>query len=160
MYSWIALFISVVYFFVNYPPTTRIYTYCRPLSLHVALPIPRNRRTPGARYFGPYPKIWAVRDTIELMVRAFPIRTCSDSSYKRAMQTGRPCFPGQIGRCGGPCSGRVTIEEHREIVDDFVAFMAHPDRAVVTLLQREMRDAAAHFEYERAAVIRDRLQAL
>ena len=61
--------------------------------------ITRNRRIPGARYFGPYPKIWAVRDTIDLMVRAFPIRTCSDSSYKRAMATGRPCFPGQIGRC-------------------------------------------------------------
>ncbi len=122
--------------------------------------VTRNRRIPGARYFGPYPKIWAVRDTIELMVRAFPIRTCSDSSYKRAMQSGRPCFPGQIGRCGGPCSMRVTIEEHREIVDDFVAFMAHPDRAVVKLLEREMRDAAAALEYERAAKIRDRLQAL
>jgi excinuclease ABC subunit C len=122
--------------------------------------VTRNRRIPGARYFGPYPKIWAVRDTIDLMVRAFPIRTCSDSSYKRAMATGRPCFPGQIGRCGGPCSGRVSIEEHRRIVDDFVAFMAHPDRAVVTLLQREMKQAAAGFEYERAAVIRDRLQAL
>jgi excinuclease ABC subunit C len=122
--------------------------------------VTRNRRIPGARYFGPYPKIWAVRDTIDLMVRAFPIRTCSDSSYKRAMATGRPCFPGQIGRCGGPCSGRVSIEEHRRIVDDFVAFMAHPDRAVVTLLQREMRSAAAAFEYERAAIIRDRLQAL
>lgn len=122
--------------------------------------VTRNRRIPGARYFGPYPKIWAVRDTIELMVRAFPIRTCSDSSYKRAMQTGRPCFPGQIGRCGGPCSGRVSIEEHREIVDDFLAFMAHPDRAVVRLLEREMRDAAAEFAYERAAKIRDRLQAL
>lgn len=122
--------------------------------------VTRNRRIPGARYFGPYPKIWAVRDTIELMVRAFPIRTCSDSSYKRAMATGRPCFPGQIGRCGGPCSGRVTLEEHRRIVDDFVAFMAHPDRAVVALLQREMKSAAAAFEYERAAVIRDRLQAL
>jgi excinuclease ABC subunit C len=122
--------------------------------------VTRNRRIPGARYFGPYPKIWAVRDTIDLMVRAFPIRTCSDSSYKRAMATGRPCFPGQIGRCGGPCSGRVSIEEHRRIVDDFVAFMAHPDRAVVALLQREMKEAAAAFEYERAAVIRDRLQAL
>lgn len=122
--------------------------------------VTRNRRIPGARYFGPYPKIWAVRDTIDLMVRAFPIRTCSDSSYKRAMQTGRPCFPGQIGRCGGPCSQRVTIEEHRAIVDDFVAFMAHPDRAIVTLLQREMKDAAAKLEYERAARIRDRLQAL
>lgn len=122
--------------------------------------VTRNRRIPGARYFGPYPKIWAVRDTIDLMVRAFPIRTCSDSSYKRAMTTGRPCFPGQIGRCGGPCSGRVSIEEHRRIVEDFVAFMAHPDRAVVTLLQREMKAAAAAFEYERAAIIRDRLQAL
>jgi excinuclease ABC subunit C len=122
--------------------------------------VTRNRRIPGARYFGPYPKIWAVRDTIDLMVRAFPIRTCSDSSYKRAMQTGRPCFPGQIGRCGGPCSGRVSIEEHREIVNDFVAFMAHPDRDVVRLLEREMKSAAAAFEYERAAKIRDRLQAL
>jgi excinuclease ABC subunit C len=122
--------------------------------------VTRNRRIPGARYFGPYPKIWAVRDTIDLMVRAFPIRTCSDSSYKRAMATGRPCFPGQIGRCGGPCSMRVSIDDHRRIVDDFVAFMAHPDRAVVTLLQREMKSAAAAFEYERAAVIRDRLQAL
>jgi excinuclease ABC subunit C len=122
--------------------------------------VTRNRRIPGARYFGPYPKIWAVRDTIDLMVRAFPIRTCSDSSYKRAMQTGRPCFPGQIGRCGGPCSMRVSIEEHRQIVNDFVAFMAHPDRSVVRLLEREMKSAAAAFEYERAAKIRDRLQAL
>jgi excinuclease ABC subunit C len=122
--------------------------------------VTRNRRIPGARYFGPYPKIWAVRDTIDLMVRAFPIRTCSDSSYKRAMATGRPCFPGQIGRCGGPCSMRVSVDEHRRIVDDFVAFMAHPDRAVVALLHREMKAAAAGFEYERAAVIRDRLQAL
>ncbi|TXK17581.1 excinuclease ABC subunit UvrC [Homoserinibacter sp. GY 40078] len=122
--------------------------------------VSRNHRIPGARYFGPYPKVWAVRETIDLMVRAFPIRTCSDSSYKRAMQTGRPCFPGQIGRCGGPCSQKVTIEEHRAIVDQFVAFMASHDRSVITLLQREMRDAAAEFEYERAAKIRDRIQAL
>jgi excinuclease ABC subunit C len=122
--------------------------------------VTRNPRIAGARYFGPYPKIWAVRDTIELMVRAYPIRTCSDSSYKRAMATGRPCFPGQIGRCGGPCSGRVTIEEHRAIVDQFVAFMASHDRTFVAQLQREMRDAAAAFDYEHAAVLRDRIQAL
>ena len=122
--------------------------------------VTRNRRIPGARYFGPYPKVWAVRETIDLMIRAFPIRTCSDASYKRAMQTGRPCFPGQIGRCGGPCSQKVTIEEHREIVDQFVAFMASHDRRVISLLQREMRDAADAFEYERAAKIRDRIQAL
>ncbi len=122
--------------------------------------VTRNRRIPGGRYFGPYPKIWAVRETIEQMVQAFPIRTCSDSSYKRAMQTGRPCFPGQIGRCGGPCSFTVTIEEHRAIVDQFVAFMAHPDPSFITGLQRDMRAAAAEFEYERAAKLRDRIQAL
>ncbi|RQP11886.1 MAG: excinuclease ABC subunit UvrC [Microbacteriaceae bacterium] len=122
--------------------------------------VTRNHRIPGARYFGPYPKVWAVRETIDLMIKAFPIRTCSDSSYKRAMQTGRPCFPGQIGRCGGPCSQKVTIEEHRAIVDQFVAFMASHDRSVISLLQREMKDAADAFEYERAARIRDRIQAL
>jgi excinuclease ABC subunit C len=122
--------------------------------------VTRNHRIPGARYFGPYPKVWAVRETIDLMVRAFPIRTCSDSSYKRAMQTGRPCFPGQIGRCGGPCSHTVTVEEHRAVVEQFVAFMASHDRRVIGVLQREMKDAADAFEYERAARIRDRIQAL
>ena len=122
--------------------------------------VTRNHRIRGARYFGPYPKIWAVRETIDLMIRAFPIRTCSDSSYQRAMQSGRPCFAGQIGRCGGPCSMRVSIEEHRRIVDQFAAFMASHDRSAITALQRDMRDASAAMEYERAAVLRDRVAAL
>lgn len=122
--------------------------------------VTRNHRIPGARYFGPYPKIWAVRETIELMVKAFPIRTCSDSSYAKAMATGRPCFPGQIGRCGGPCSQKVTVEEHRVIVDQFAAFMASHDRSVISKLQRDMKDAAAQFDYEYAATLRDRIQAL
>ncbi len=120
----------------------------------------RNHRIPGARYFGPYPKIWAVRETIELMVKAFPIRTCSDSSYAKAMATGRPCFAGQIGRCGGPCSQKVTIEEHRAIVDQFATFMSSHDRSVITRMQRAMKEAAAEFEYEQAAKLRDRVQAL
>ncbi|WP_066038779.1 excinuclease ABC subunit UvrC [Herbiconiux solani] len=122
--------------------------------------VTRNHRIKGARYFGPYPKIWAVRDTIDLMIKAFPIRTCSDSSYKHAMQAGRPCFPGQIGRCGGPCSGKVTIEEHRAIVDDFVAFMAGGDRRFVTAATKKMKDAAERQDYEAAARYRDQLQAL
>ena len=122
--------------------------------------VTRNHRIPGARYFGPYPKIWAVRETIELMVKAFPIRTCSDSSYAKAMASGRPCFAGQIGRCGGPCSQKVTIEQHREIVDQFVTFMASHDRSVITRLQREMKEASAAFEYEQAGRLRDRIQAL
>jgi excinuclease ABC subunit C len=122
--------------------------------------VTRNHRIPGARYFGPYPKIWAVRDTIELMVKAFPIRTCSDSSYAKAMASGRPCFAGQIGRCGGPCSQKVTVEEHLRVVDQFATFMASHDRSVITRLQRDMKDAAAEFDYEYAATLRDRIQAL
>jgi excinuclease ABC subunit C len=122
--------------------------------------VTRNHRIPGARYFGPYPKIWAVRETIDLMIRAFPIRTCSDSSYARAMATGRPCFPGQIGRCGGPCSQKVTIEQHRLIVDQFAAFMASHDRKIIGRLGREMQAASAALDFERAAVLRDRVQAL
>lgn len=122
--------------------------------------VTRNRRIPGARYFGPYPKIWAVHDTIDLMIKVFPIRTCSDASYKKAMATGRPCFPGQIGRCGGPCSMTVTIEEHRAIVDDFVAFMSGGDARFTRELTSRMREASAAMDYESAAVYRDRLQAI
>ena len=122
--------------------------------------VTRNRRIPGARYFGPYPKVWAVHDTIDLMIKVFPIRTCSDTSYKKAMGSGRPCFPGQIGRCGGPCSMKVTIEEHRAIVDDFVAFMAGGDQRFARDLTRRMREASAAMDYESAALYRDRLQAI
>ncbi len=106
--------------------------------------VTRNRKIKGAKYFGPYPKIWAVHDTIDLMIKVFPIRTCSDSSYKKAMQTGKPCFPGQIGKCGGPCSQKVTIAEHRAIVEEFVRFMGSYDRRVITTLasgwRRSRRD--------------------
>ncbi|WP_423924107.1 excinuclease ABC subunit UvrC [Frigoribacterium sp. 2-23] len=122
--------------------------------------VTRNPRIKGAKYFGPYPKIWAVHDTIDLMIKVFPIRTCSDSSYKKAMQTGKPCFPGQIGRCGGPCSGRVSIERHREIVDEFVRFMGSYDRKVITDLQKSMKTAAIEQRYEDAATYRDQVQAL
>ena len=122
--------------------------------------VTRNRKIPGARYFGPYPKVWAVHETIDLMVKAFPIRTCSDSSYKRAMQTGRPCFPGQIGKCGGPCSMTVTIEEHRAMVDDFVAFMAGGDERFTRELTKRMLAASAAMDYEAAARYRDKLTAI
>jgi excinuclease ABC subunit C len=122
--------------------------------------VTRNRKIPGARYFGPYPKVWAVHETIDLMVKAFPIRTCSDASYKRAMQTGRPCFPGQIGKCGGPCSMTVTIEEHRAMVDDFVAFMAGGDERFTRELTTRMLSASAAMDYEAAAKYRDKLAAI
>ncbi|MDN3496732.1 excinuclease ABC subunit UvrC [Planococcus sp. APC 4015] len=122
--------------------------------------VTRNRRIAGAKYFGPYPKVWAVHDTIDQLIKVFPIRTCSDASYKKAMASGRPCFPGQIGRCGGPCSMKVTIEEHRAIVDDFVAFMAGGDQRFTKQLTARMREASAAMDYEAAAIYRDRLQSI
>jgi excinuclease ABC subunit C len=122
--------------------------------------VTRNRKIKGAKYFGPYPKIWAVHDTIDLMIKVFPIRTCSESSYKRAMQTGKPCFPGQIGKCGGPCSQRVTIEEHRALVEEFVRFMGSYDRRVITQLRQRMAASADAMQYEQAARFRDQVEAL
>jgi excinuclease ABC subunit C len=122
--------------------------------------VTRNPRIKGAKYFGPYPKIWAVHDTIDQMIKVFPIRTCSDSSYKKAMETGKPCFPGQIGRCGGPCSHRVSIEEHRAIVDEFVKFMGSYDKKVIADKQKAMKTAALEQRYEDAARYRDQVQAL
>lgn len=121
--------------------------------------VSRKRGIPGARYFGPYPKMWAVTDMLEILIKLFPIRTCKDSDYRRAMATGKPCFAGQIGRCFGPCSGRVTIEEHRANVDRFVAFMQNQDPRIVRDLEREMRAASAVQDYETAARKRDQLQA-
>ncbi len=114
----------------------------------------------GARYFGPYPKVWAVHETIELMLKAFPIRTCNNANYKRAMQSGKPCFAGQIGRCFGPCSGTVTIEEHRVIVNEFVSFLGSQDRKLINRLTNEMKVAAAEQQYETAAKRRDQIRAL
>jgi excinuclease ABC subunit C len=114
----------------------------------------------GARYFGPYPKVWAVHETIDLMLKAFPIRTCNNANYKRAMQSGKPCFAGQIGRCFGPCSQTVSIEDHRLVVDEFVSFMASQDRTMINRLTSEMKAAAGAQEYELAARRRDQVKAL
>ncbi|KJL17436.1 excinuclease ABC subunit UvrC [Microbacterium azadirachtae] len=122
--------------------------------------VTRNRRIPGAKYFGPYPKVWTVHDTIDQMIRVFPIRTCSDASYRKAMATGRPCFPGQIGKCGGPCSMTVTIAEHRAMVDDFIAFMEGGDERFTRDLTRRMHEASAAMDYESAAKYRDRLASI
>lgn len=122
--------------------------------------VTRNPRIRGAKYFGPYPKVWAVNETIEQMIRVFPIRTCNDSDYRRAMSTGRPCFAGQIGRCGGPCSQTVTIAEHRQRVDAFVRFMETYDRSLLTELTEQMGTAASELRFEDAGRLRDRIRAL
>ena len=122
--------------------------------------VTRTEGIKGARYFGPYPKVWAVHETIELMLKAFPIRTCNNANYKRAMQSGKPCFAGQIGRCFGPCSGLVSMEDHRTIVNEFVSFMSSHDRKLINELTQEMKDAAAAQQYEIAGKRRDQVRAL
>ncbi|MBO1902610.1 excinuclease ABC subunit UvrC [Leucobacter weissii] len=117
--------------------------------------VTRNEKIRGARYFGPYPKVWAVRETAALLQQVFPIRTCNDADYRRAVQTGRPCLAGQIGRCLGPCSGRISVEAHRERVNELVSFLSGGDVSYLRALQREMRTAAAEQRYEDAARLRD-----
>ena len=122
--------------------------------------VTRNKNLSGARYFGPYTKVWAIRETVDLMLKAFPMRSCSDSTYKRAEQTGRPCLLGDIGKCAAPCVGRVTKEEHKSIALDFASFMAGQDSRYVTELTKRMKQAAETQNYEAAARLRDQLAAL
>lgn len=122
--------------------------------------VTRTRGIPGARYFGPYTKVWAVRETVDLMLKAFPMRSCSDSTYKRAQSTNRPCLLGDIGKCAAPCVGRVTPEEHRGIALDFASFMAGNDVGYVRGLKTAMVEAARELDYESAARIRDQIGAL
>jgi excinuclease ABC subunit C len=122
--------------------------------------VTRNRDIKGARYFGPYTKVWAIRETVDLMLKAFPMRSCSDSTYKRAEATGRPCLLGDIGKCAAPCVGRVTFEEHKSIALDFASFMAGNDSRYTTELEKRMKAASTSLDYESAARFRDQLAAL
>jgi excinuclease ABC subunit C len=122
--------------------------------------VTRNRNLRGARYFGPYTKVWAIRETVDLMLKAFPMRSCSESTYKRAEQTGRPCLLGDIGKCAAPCVGRITKEDHKSIALDFASFMAGNDSKYVGEVSKRMKAAAAVQDYESAAKFRDQLGAL
>jgi excinuclease ABC subunit C len=120
----------------------------------------RGAKKRGTRYFGPYSHAWAIRETVDLLLRVFPMRSCSNGVFKRSAQIGRPCLLGYIGKCSAPCVGRVSAEEHREIVDDFCDFMAGHTTTFVKRLEKEMYAASAEQDYERAARLRDDLGAL
>lgn len=120
----------------------------------------RGTKRAGTRYFGPYGHAWAIRETVDLLLRVFPVRTCSAGVYKRAAQTGRPCLLGYIDKCSAPCVGRVSVEEHRALAEDFCDFLAGETGRYVRRLERAMREAAANLEYERAAKLRDDIGAL
>ena len=124
------------------------------------LQVMRGPKRKGVRYFGPYAHAWAIRETLDLLLRVFPARTCSAGVFKRAGQIGRPCLLGYIGKCSAPCVGAVSEDEHRKIVDDFCDFMTGKTDSMVRRLERAMVEASGALEFERAARLRDDLEAL
>jgi excinuclease ABC subunit C len=133
------------------------------VTLHEDFPrlqVMRGPKKKGVRYFGPYAHAWAIRETLDLLLRVFPARTCSNGVFKRAGQVGRPCLLGYIDKCSAPCVGKVNLAEHRAIVDDFCDFMAGQSGRFVKRLERQMADAAQAQDYERAARLRDDIGAL
>ncbi|MER5865373.1 excinuclease ABC subunit UvrC [Kitasatospora sp. NPDC002040] len=120
----------------------------------------RGAHKKGVRYFGPYGHAWAIRETVDLMLRVFPVRTCSNGVFKRARQIGRPCLLGYIGKCAAPCVGKISAAEHVELAEEFCDFMAGRTGNHLRRLEQEMQQAAADMEYEKAARLRDDLGAL
>ncbi|MEK0127187.1 excinuclease ABC subunit UvrC [Corynebacterium marquesiae] len=120
----------------------------------------RGPRRKGVRYFGPYSHAWAVRESLDLLTRVFPMRTCSKGVYNRHERLGRPCLLGYIGKCDAPCIGRVSKEDHRETVNDLVSFMNGNTGSVRRKLTQDMEQAAENLEFERAARLRDDLGAI
>ncbi|MGW3210408.1 excinuclease ABC subunit UvrC [Streptomyces sp. NPDC001135] len=120
----------------------------------------RGHKKKGVRYFGPYGHAWAIRDTVDLLLRVFPVRTCSAGVFKNAARTGRPCLLGYIGKCSAPCVGRIGPEDHQELAGDFCDFMAGRTGTYLRRLEKQMMEAAEEMEYERAARLRDDIEAL
>jgi excinuclease ABC subunit C len=124
------------------------------------IPRPRVERGPrrkGTRYFGPYAHAYAIRETLDLLLRTFPMRTCSKGVFDRHRRLGRPCILYDIHKCSGPCVGNISPEDHRRIVEDFVAFMDGRTRPTLQRLEAEMRQAAEQLNFELAARLRDQL---
>ncbi|WP_405909258.1 MULTISPECIES: excinuclease ABC subunit UvrC [unclassified Streptomyces] len=120
----------------------------------------RGHKRKGVRYFGPYGHAWAIRDTVDLLLRVFPVRTCSAGVFKNAVRTGRPCLLGYIGKCSAPCVERVSADEHRDLAEEFCDFMAGRTGTYIRRLEKQMTDAAEEMEYERAGRLRDDIEAL
>jgi excinuclease ABC subunit C len=133
------------------------------VTMHEDVPrvqVMRGAKKKGVRYFGPYSHAWAIRETVDQLLRVFPVRTCSAGVFQRQRQMGRPCLLGDIGKCSAPCVGRITEQGHRDLAEDFCAFMAGDTARFIKALEKDMKAAAADQEYERAARLRDDIRAL
>jgi excinuclease ABC subunit C len=120
----------------------------------------RGEKKKGNRYFGPYSQAWAIRETLDALLRVFPVRTCSKGVYRRAEQSGRPCLLGYIDKCSAPCVGRISEEDHYALADDLCRFMAGHATPFIKELQRQMQEASAAMDFETAAARRDDIAAL
>ena len=120
----------------------------------------RGAKRPGTRYFGPFAHAWAIRETVDLLLRVFPVRTCSAGVFKRAAQQGRPCLLGYIDKCAAPCVGRISPDDHHALAEDFCAFMAGDTAKFIRRLNQRMREASEIQDYEQAARLRDDIGAL
>ena len=120
----------------------------------------RGSKRKGNRYFGPYAQAWAIRDTVDSLLRVFPMRSCTKGVFNSARSSGRPCLMGYIGKCSAPCVGRIDPGPHRDLVQDVCDFLAGRTGALVRRLEGQMAAASTNQEYELAAVLRDQLSAL
>ena len=120
----------------------------------------RGRRRRGVRYFGPYAHAYAIRETLDLLLRSFPVRTCSPGKFRQHERLGRPCLLFHIEKCAGPCVGEVTAEDYSEMVEGLCRFLGGDTEDVVRALDAEMREASSELEFERAARLRDRLDSV
>ena len=122
--------------------------------------VTRNREMKGVKYFGPFTQAWAVRETMDTLLKVYPMRSCTTGIYKRAQQSNRPCLLGDIGKCVAPCVERVTPAEHKAVVKQFVDFMSGGDVSHIATLRKQMLKASEAQQYELAARLRDNIEAL
>ena len=122
--------------------------------------ISRSKKSPGVRYFGPYSHAWALRSTFETLIKIYPVRTCSESNFKAAVRSKRQCLLGDIGKCAAPCVDWVSKDEHRKLASDLVNFLEKSPEEISTRIEDEMKTAAAAEEFEKAAKLRDQLEAV
>jgi len=120
----------------------------------------RGRKRKGVRYFGPYPNVGAIRGTLDLLLRSFPVRTCSDAKFRNHERLGRPCLLFHIERCSGPCVGAVTHEEYDRMVSDLATFLGGDTGPLERHIEAAMREASAALDFERAGALRDKLEAV
>jgi excinuclease ABC subunit C len=122
--------------------------------------ITRKAKRKGDQYFGPYAQVWAIKETLDLMLRVFPVRSCTPGVFRRAERSGRPCLLGFIGKCSAPCTGEISEADHRELAEQFADFMAGNTGTYLRRIEQQMKAASARLDFEKAASLRDDLHAL